>query len=84
MNAMTPKPRATTADTQGTPDRRPASFRRGTLRALAAATVVAGASTLVTWWVTEGRFIESTDNAFVQGDIALLSPRMAWTYRALH
>jgi len=77
MNAMTPKPRATMAGSQGTPDRRcPASFRRRTWRALAAATVVAGASTLATWWVTEGRFIESTDNAYVQGDIALLSPRI--------
>ncbi len=28
------------------------------------------------WWVLEGRWIESTDNAYVQGDIAVLSPRV--------
>jgi membrane fusion protein (multidrug efflux system) len=28
------------------------------------------------WWFTEGRYIESTDNAYVQGDIAVLSPRI--------
>ena len=28
------------------------------------------------WWTTEGRWIESTDNAYVQGDIAVLSPRI--------
>jgi membrane fusion protein (multidrug efflux system) len=28
------------------------------------------------WWVTEGRWIESTDNAYIQGDIAVLSPRV--------
>src|SRR5271165_1420553 len=29
-----------------------------------------------TWWLTEGRWIESTDNAYVQGDITVLSPRI--------
>jgi membrane fusion protein, multidrug efflux system len=29
-----------------------------------------------TWWFTEGRWIESTDNAYVQGDIAVLGPRI--------
>src|SRR4030088_568721 len=28
------------------------------------------------WWFTEGRWIESTDNAYVQGDITVLSPRI--------
>src|SRR6185437_16010780 len=28
------------------------------------------------WWFTEGRWIESTDNAYIQGDIAVLSPRI--------
>ncbi len=28
------------------------------------------------WWFTEGRYIQSTDNAYVQGDIAVLSPRI--------
>jgi membrane fusion protein (multidrug efflux system) len=28
------------------------------------------------WWFNEGRWIESTDNAYVQGDITVLSPRI--------
>lgn len=28
------------------------------------------------WWLMEGRWLESTDNAYVQGDIAVLSPRI--------
>ena len=28
------------------------------------------------WWFVEGRWIESTDNAYVQGDITVLSPRI--------
>jgi membrane fusion protein (multidrug efflux system) len=28
------------------------------------------------WWFAEGRWIESTDNAYVQGDITVLSPRI--------
>jgi membrane fusion protein (multidrug efflux system) len=28
------------------------------------------------WWLAEGRWIESTDNAYVQGDITVLSPRI--------
>ena len=29
-----------------------------------------------TWWMIEGRWLESTDNAYVQGDITVLSPRI--------
>ena len=28
------------------------------------------------WWFAEGRWIESTDNAYVQGDITIVSPRI--------
>jgi membrane fusion protein (multidrug efflux system) len=28
------------------------------------------------WWAVEGRWIESTDDAYVQGDITVLSPRI--------
>jgi len=28
------------------------------------------------WWLTEGRWIASTDNAYVQGDITIVSPRI--------
>jgi membrane fusion protein, multidrug efflux system len=43
---------------------------------IAAFAVVFGAGTLAAWWTTGGRFIDSTDNAYVQGDIAVLSPRI--------
>ena len=35
-----------------------------------------GIGVTASWWFTEGRYIESTDNAYVQGDIAVLSPRI--------
>ncbi|HVJ40986.1 MAG TPA: HlyD family secretion protein [Dongiaceae bacterium] len=28
------------------------------------------------WWWTEGRFVESTDNAYVQGDISAIAPQI--------
>jgi membrane fusion protein (multidrug efflux system) len=43
--------------------------------ALAAAAAI-GIATTASWWFTEGRWIESTDNAYVQGDIAVLAPRI--------
>jgi membrane fusion protein (multidrug efflux system) len=30
----------------------------------------------VNWWLLVGRWLESTDNAYVQGDIAVLAPRI--------
>ena len=36
------------------------------------------------WWLTEGTYIESTDNAYVQGDIAVLSSRVEGTVRTIH
>jgi membrane fusion protein (multidrug efflux system) len=41
-----------------------------------AAVVGIGIATTASWWMTEGRWIESTDNAYVQGDIAVLAPRI--------
>ena len=77
MNASAPKLDVILADPQSTRERRrPARFARRTLRAFAAVTVLVAAGTFGAWWITEGRFIESTDDAYVQGDIALLSPRI--------
>jgi membrane fusion protein, multidrug efflux system len=50
--------------------------RRAALRAGAAVVVLAIAAGIGTWWITEGRYIESTDNAYLQSDIAVLSPRI--------
>ena len=38
--------------------------------------VAIGIGVTASWWFTEGRYIESTDNAYIQGDIAVLSPRI--------
>jgi membrane fusion protein (multidrug efflux system) len=77
MNALTEKPLAVPADTQthAAPQTRGRRLRRLWRPAAGLAAAIAigvGAS----WWFTEGRFIESTDNAYVQGDIAVLGPRI--------
>ena len=36
------------------------------------------------WWWVEGRWIESTDNAYVQGDIVTLSTRIDGDIIAIH
>ena len=50
--------------------------RRRTVRALLLATVLAGVTVGGAWYWTVGRFLESTDNAYVQGDIAVLSAQV--------
>ncbi len=73
MNAITEKPQPLPAHTQtsAAPRRSRRSWR------LAAALVLAiGIGATASWWFTEGRYIESTDNAYIQGDIAVLSPRI--------
>jgi membrane fusion protein, multidrug efflux system len=77
MNAITEQPLAVPADTQtrATPQTRGRRLRRLWRPAAGLAAAVAigvGAS----WWFTEGRYIEATDNAYVQGDIAVLGPRI--------
>ncbi len=72
MNAIAEKPmpeaeiRASTASPR----------RRRWLIVLAGLVVLAGAGMSGTWWIKEGRWLESTDNAYVQGDIAVLGPRI--------
>ena len=74
MNAMPKKPAQADADTLSKP-RAPVSRKRliGVPLGIAALAlgVVAGH-----WWIVEGRWIESTDNAYVQGHITVLSPRI--------
>ncbi len=72
MTAITEKlaPVESPAQSRG---RRP---RRHLLRLGIAAVVLIAAAGLGGWWQQEGRWIESTDNAYVQGDIAVLSPRI--------
>jgi membrane fusion protein (multidrug efflux system) len=73
LSIPTPPPaRVITPDTLAAAGRR----RKLVLRGAAAVIVVAAAATVGSWWFSEGRYIESTDNAYVQGDIAVLGSRV--------
>ncbi len=78
MNAVAEKPAALTADAQSAGKQlRRQPRRRGPAIKLGAALVVAVGGVLVAnWWFTEAVYIQSTDNAYVQGDIAVLGPRI--------
>jgi membrane fusion protein (multidrug efflux system) len=54
------------------------------LRPLIAVVVLIGAVVTANWWLVEGRYLESTDNAYVQGDIAVLTPRVEGIVRTIH
>jgi len=43
---------------------------------LIAVAAVAGGAVGGHWWWTEGRFVEATDNAYVEGDISSISPQI--------
>jgi membrane fusion protein (multidrug efflux system) len=76
MNAITDKSKLAQNEGTGTapPARRWPAKR--VLRPAVVLAVLAVGLTTAGWWFTEGRYIESTDNAYVQGDIAVLSPRI--------
>ncbi len=74
MNAIAEKPKA---------DDRPAKLseasplsRKKLLRGTALIVVIVGAALALNWWYLEGTYIESTNNAYVQSDIAVLGPRV--------
>jgi membrane fusion protein (multidrug efflux system) len=76
MNAITEKPQPMPADTQTPSAPHRARLLRRLWRPVAGLAAVIGIGVSASWWFTEGRYIESTDNAYVQGDIAVLSPRI--------
>ncbi len=51
-------------------------IRKMVLSAVAVAALTGGGYAGYGWW-TEGRFIESTDNAYVQSDITIVSPKVS-------
>ena len=54
------------------------------LRPAALVLLVLAAASGGNWWFVEGRWLESTDNAYVQGDIAVLSTRIEGDVIAIH
>ena len=76
MNAITEKPQAVPADAQTTATPQRARLLRRLWRPAAGLVAAIGVAVTASWWFTEGRYIQSTDNAYVQGDIAVLSPRI--------
>jgi membrane fusion protein, multidrug efflux system len=75
MNALTnkPSPTASAGLTPIPPAPRGGRFAKRLALAIVALLV---AAVLGNWWAREGRWIESTDNAYVQGDIAVLGTRI--------
>ena len=79
MNAVSEKPTKAEATGQSVAQRAPAArsgSARRWLRPVAVIAVLLAALLVGNWWIVEGRWIESTDNAYVQGDIAVLGPRI--------
>jgi len=72
MNAVADKPAPQVAAASASP----APRRWHLVRAFALVGVLLAAALLGNWWFVEGRWLESTDNAYVQGDIAVLSARI--------
>jgi membrane fusion protein (multidrug efflux system) len=85
MNAVTDKPAPTAAEAQSPAAKLPPArlitpatkrIRKHTIRAAVLAALLLGGAGAGSWWLAEGRYIESTDNAYVQADIAVLGSRI--------
>ena len=84
MNAVSdkPAPAPVTASTpMPVPPRR---WRWLVLRPLLLGLLLVAAVLVGNWWLVEGRWLESTDDAYVQGDIAVLSARIEGDVLAIH
>lgn len=73
MNAISDRPLLAPPAGETRPVRR---SRRRLIGLAVSILVVCVASLSGLWWFAEGRWIESTDNAYVQGDITIVSPRI--------
>jgi membrane fusion protein (multidrug efflux system) len=84
MNAIAEKPLPAPVETRiSAAALTPARRLRRLWRPAAALAAVIGIGVTASWWFTEGRYIESTDNAYVQGDIAVLGPRIEGNVAAI-
>ncbi len=73
MNAILEKPAAARAQEESSA---PVRARRRWLALPVALVALVAAAMIGHWWLVEGRWIETTDNAYVQGHITVLSPRV--------
>jgi membrane fusion protein, multidrug efflux system len=83
MNAVSDKP-AAAPEGRSSPAPRRARPVRNILRVACAVVVLAGIGLATKWWLAEGRYIESTDNAYVQADISVLGPRIDGDVAIIH
>ncbi len=74
MNAVIDKPIPEVSTAQSRPRRR-VNLRRMLPYVLGGVVLIA-AVIFGNWYIVEGRFLETTDDAYVQGDITVLSPRI--------
>jgi membrane fusion protein (multidrug efflux system) len=74
VNALTDDAKADDTAMSPVPPRR--GWLKPVLRLVALVVVLIVGGVTLRWWMAEGRFIESTDNAYVQGDIATLAARI--------
>ncbi|WP_424811013.1 HlyD family efflux transporter periplasmic adaptor subunit [Roseococcus sp. YIM B11640] len=74
MNASTKTPPDQTRLTAPPEANKPSRLRR--LRPFLLLALLVGSGLTANWWFKVGRHMESTDNAYVQGDIVLLGPRI--------
>ena len=83
MNAIVEKPVAAepAVSRASPPKRRPVRLLLRTVLPLLA---LIGGALAANWWFAEGRYIESTDNAYVQGDIVVLGPRIEGDIARIH
>src|SRR5688500_3134359 len=51
---------------------------------LVAGAVALGGGTAAQYWWTVSRFIETTDNAYAQGDISIISPKVTGYVQGIH
>ena len=83
MNAVSDTPTVAATDVStARPPRRKLTRLIG--RPLGAVVVLAGAGIVGNWWLMEGSVLESTDNAYVAGDIAVLGPRVDGDIQTIH
>ncbi|WP_246710341.1 HlyD family secretion protein [Martelella soudanensis] len=71
-----------TTETDVHPEPRPAEKKRGggvrkIIFSLIGIALIAGAGWLGYHWWTDGRFMVSTDDAYIEGDIAMISPKVS-------